>query len=97
MAPIQDDVKLWHRGFGHLSYGNLQKMADDQLVDRLNVEAKAFRSHETCEQCILAMQGVKPFEGSKGRRCKGSLMPSTWMWTLVSGDTGWSAVLCNVC
>jgi hypothetical protein len=52
--------ELLLRRFDHLSYGNinhLQKMAEDHLFDgrlRLNVEAKAFRSHETCEPCILA-------------------------------------------
>jgi hypothetical protein len=67
MARIQDDAALWHRRFGHLSYGNLQRMAEDQLVDGLNIEAKAFRSRETCEPCIMAKQAVKPFKGSKER------------------------------
>jgi hypothetical protein len=47
-------------------------MVEDQLVDELNVEAKAFRAHKICEPCILAKQAVKPFKGSK-KRSKGRL------------------------
>jgi hypothetical protein len=42
-------------------------MVQDQLVDGLNVDAKAFGAHKICETCILAKQAVKPFKGSKER------------------------------
>jgi len=50
----------WHRCFGHISISSLRQLDKQDLVSGLNIDQSSIPSH-TCEACIQAKQGHKPF------------------------------------
>ena len=63
---IKDKADLWHRRYGHLSYGALSRLQRDHMVEGLDVSAQEFKdaASNTCEPCIMGKQHRKPFPTS---------------------------------
>ncbi|GIL54486.1 hypothetical protein Vafri_10006 [Volvox africanus] len=66
--PANDRAQTWHSRMGHLSYGNLARMVDENLVSGIDVSATEFRrvaaSAGVCEPCVMAKHPHKPFPES---------------------------------
>lgn len=62
-----NDCNLWHRRFGHISGGNLQKLAKD-LVSGINIQEVDLKSCRS-EICIKGKQSRLPFK-NVGNRAK---------------------------
>nr|CAA49283.1 gag,protease,endonuclease, reverse transcriptase,RNaseH [Volvox carteri f. nagariensis] len=63
---VADRARLWHSRFGHLSYGNLARLADEEMVAGLDVTPKKFREvgAAVCEGCVMGKHSRKPFPES---------------------------------
>jgi hypothetical protein len=59
-------AELWHKRFAHLSYGNLAKLQQLNMVTGLQLTAKDFQHarDEVCEPCVLAKHTKSPFPTS---------------------------------
>ncbi|GLC47439.1 hypothetical protein PLESTM_002074400 [Pleodorina starrii] len=66
MLPATARAELWHSRFGHLSYGNLARLAEG-MVEGMDVSPKCFRDAGTgvCETCAMGKHPKKPFPDSK--------------------------------
>jgi hypothetical protein len=66
VSNVKSDAELWHRRFGHLSYGNLAKVQRHDMVTGMDVSEKEFqaRTGETCEPCVMGKQHRLPFPES---------------------------------
>lgn len=54
-------LEQWHRHLAHCSLLTIQDMANNNLVDGLNISDKMI--HGKCENCILGRQTCCPFDG----------------------------------
>jgi len=54
----------WHKWFGHISYGRLQHMLDNNLVEGFSVDIQTQKPD--CVACTESKQTVKPFSFTKG-------------------------------
>src|SRR6202453_3692744 len=52
--------EVWHRRYGHIGYGGLQKLLNDNLVDGLNVDKKTPKPD--CVACTEAKMTREPFK-----------------------------------
>ena len=50
----------WHRRYGHLSMGALEKLKKQEMVKRLMINESSIPS-QSCESCIQAKQAHRPF------------------------------------
>ena len=56
----KNEVDLWHRRLGHLSYHSLKKLVSLKLVPRLPLDLE--EKPETCETCIKSKQVKSSFD-----------------------------------
>lgn len=71
LVENNNNVKLWHRRFGHLGYTNLKKLSDDKLVS--NFKLIGDKKLDICESCIEGKHKRKKFPTNKERYSKGVL------------------------
>ena len=57
---------LWHRRFGHLGYGNMNKLVKGNMVTGLNINGFT-NTDSVCEPCVMAKQHRHPFGTSEGK------------------------------
>ena len=60
-TPAREDT--WHRRFGHLGTRNLQKLANNRMVDGFNYNATRF-----CESCVQGKHHRNTFLVNKSKR-----------------------------
>lgn len=72
VAGVLETAELWHRRFGHLGYGNLERLVRENLVDGIGVPANAFKTAgaEVCEPCELSKQHRHPFPASETKTAR---------------------------
>jgi transposase InsO family protein len=65
-AGVLESAELWHRRFGHLGYGNLERLVREELVDGISTPLHAFKTAgaELCEPCVMSKQHRRPFPSS---------------------------------
>jgi len=51
--------EIWHKRFGHMSYGRLQHMLDNNLVEGFSVDTRTQKLD--CIACTKSKQTVEPF------------------------------------
>ena len=54
-----NSLSLWHQRFGHLNLSDLKKLASENMVEGISIDAKALE--EPCEGCALGKQARYPF------------------------------------
>ncbi|GFR45348.1 hypothetical protein Agub_g6717, partial [Astrephomene gubernaculifera] len=63
--PILDPLCLWHRRLGHLSYGGMEKLVRENMVEGLDLSLKQFAAADkVCEPCMLGKQPRVSFQSS---------------------------------
>jgi transposase InsO family protein len=69
---ISDKADLWHRRYGHLSYGALSRLQREDMVEGLDATAAEFKAagSKTCEPCIMGKQHRQPFPTSTSATIK---------------------------
>ena len=83
---VQKDIVLkeiynwetWHRRFGHVSYSELQKLFDKNIVEGFNVDNKSPKPD--CEACIQAKHTISPFNGKSDHNTKPGDLTHIDLW-----------------
>ena len=65
-AEPAQSLETWHKRFGHTSYGRLQHMLDNGLVDGFSVDMQTQKPD--CIACTELKQTVEPFGKSAKRK-----------------------------
>ena len=62
-------ASLWHRRFGHLSYGNMTRMLREQMVVGVDTPVADFVAAQTslCEPCVLGKQQRHSYPSSASK------------------------------
>ena len=58
--------EIWHHRFGHISYGGLKKLYQEQLIDGLTVDPKS--PTPDCISCTEAKHATQPFKSKTDSR-----------------------------
>ena len=66
------DVNKWHQRYGHLNVQSLKKLANEELVDGLNIDNIASDA-DICESCIKGKLHRTPFPSTGGKRADAPL------------------------
>ncbi|CAN6572549.1 unnamed protein product [Malus baccata var. baccata] len=67
---VQEDSKLWHKRFGHLSFQSLKKLQEKEMVHGL---PSIQENEEICERCALGKHHRDSFPHGKSWRAKAPL------------------------
>ena len=62
----QSKEDVWHRCYGHLGVQNLQKLAEEELVD--GFDFNSLRTINFCEPCLEEKQHRRKFPNGRNRR-----------------------------
>ena len=61
-------LELWHQRYGHLSYGNLNILNTNNMVEGLSgIDSKSPPCDEKCEGCIMGKHNRAPFPKKSSR------------------------------
>lgn len=68
VSKVNKTPALWHYRYGHLSYGNLKRLVDMDMVTGIGLKASEFANAtspgDVCEPCIIANHPRAPFKPS---------------------------------
>ena len=68
----------WHRRFGHVSYSELQKLLDGNMVKGLHIDLNS--AQPDCPICVEAKQHVKPFPKNVNRKTEPGELTHIDLW-----------------
>ncbi len=62
-----ETLELWHKRMGHLSYGNLQRLVKEEMVNGIKIKTEDLTKDQPdlCEPCAMAKHHKKPFPTSE--------------------------------
>ncbi|GIL87124.1 hypothetical protein Vretimale_14240 [Volvox reticuliferus] len=68
--PANQIEELWHRRYGHIGLGQLERMVRCNLVYGINLDARKAPASGTCETCVMSKQsrGQHASTGHKSER-----------------------------
>jgi len=70
--------EIWHKRFGHTSYGRLQHMLDNNLVEGFSVDTRTQKPD--CIACTESKQTVEPFGKSTERKTEPGELTHIDLW-----------------